>query len=312
MLTTFTTTLSQMISLMLLLLIGFLLRRGNLLPKGAETVMSKLVTTVFLPAICAMAFLTECTVENLRTYGTYPLYGLGMTAIVIAIGYGLSPLFSRNDRYNRGVYNYALAYPNTGGIGNPLILAMFGMEGFFLFSLFLLPTLLISYTWGLTLLTPSEKTKSLKQILRSLVNPIFVAMFLGGVLGLTGISKVLPSLVSGTLEKLGGCYTVVALILSGYTIGGHDLGHLLSDAQTYLYTALRLLAIPLLFIGIGKLLHLPELLMTILCLATACPANSNVVVYPVSFGQDTKPGASMLLVSTVLSVITIPLLFAIL
>jgi len=310
MLTTFLTTLWQMLSLMFVLLIGFVLNRLKVIPRTAESVMSKLITQVFLPALTMYTYMTECTPENLRAYGSLPLYGLVLFLSAMAIAYALAKPFGGGSDYLAGIYRYAFTHPNTGGIGTPLVLAMFGTSGYFRYSLFLLSATAICYTWGVAQLTPKTAGHRGWKILLSLVNPIFICMVLGGIIGITGLGSRLPGVIPGTIQKLGNCYTIVSLILCGYAIGDYRLKSLLTDKKVYLFTLLRLLILPLIYLGAAKLLHLNELLCTMVCLTVACPAGMNTVVYPVAYGEDTRPGASMLLVSTVLSVLTVPFLYA--
>ena len=125
-----------------------------------------------------------------------------------------------------------------------------------------------------------------------------------------GLGSRLPEVIPSTIQKIGGCYTIVSLLLCGYAIGDYQLKNLLTDKKVYLFTLLRLLILPLIYLGAAKLLHFSELLCTMVCLTVACPAGMNTVVYPVAYGQDTRPGASMLLITTVLSVVTVPFLYA--
>lgn len=310
MLTTFITTLWQMLSLMLVLIIGYILNKLKVIPKSGESVMSKLITNVFLPALTMYTFLTECTPENLRTYGMLPLYGLAVFLTSMGIGYLLGKPFGRGNSYLEGIYRYLFTHPNTGGIGTPLVLAMFGTAGYFRFSLFLLSGTAICYTWGVQQITPKSAGHRGWKVLFSLINPIFIAMLIGAILGLCGVGSLLPPVIPDMLQKIGGCYTIVSLILCGYVIADFDIKTLLNDPKVYLFTALRLLILPLIYLGAAKLLNLSELLCTMICLTVACPAGMNTVVYPVAYGEDTRPGASILLVSTVFSVLTVPFLYA--
>lgn len=104
----------------------------------------------------------------------------------------------------------------------------------------------------------------------------------------------------------------VAMILAGFVVGGFEIKSILFDKKVYAVTFLRLIAIPALLVLILKALGTPEELTLLAFIAYACPLGLNTVVYPAAFGLDTKPGASMALVSHTLCVITIPLMYLIL
>ena len=84
---TFGTMLNQMTGLFVLLVIGYLMNRLRLLPAEAETVLSRISTKLFLPALMLFTFMEECTVENLIHYGDLMLYGgiFQLTGIFVAI-----------------------------------------------------------------------------------------------------------------------------------------------------------------------------------------------------------------------------------
>ena len=101
----------------------------------------------------------------------------------------------------------------------------------------------------------------------------------------------------------------VAMILSGFVIGGFNLKSLLINKKVYLATAFRLILIPALFIIALKLLGASEtvLILALICLAT--PFGMNTIVYPAAYGGDFRTGASMTMISSTISVITIPLMY---
>ena len=103
----------------------------------------------------------------------------------------------------------------------------------------------------------------------------------------------------------------LAMMLTGFVVANFSFKKLASVKRIYLASVLRLVVLPLVFVLILKLLNTdPTVIMLTLC-ATAMPLGLNTVVFPAAYGGDTTPGASMALISHVLSIITIPVMFAI-
>ena len=158
---------------------------------------------------------------------------------------------------------------------------------------------------------PKEHQGGWRKRLGNLCNPVFESMFLGMVLGLTGLSEYLPKLVDTTLTNLGNCYSVVSLLLVGFVLGDYKIKELIGNRMVYVFTALRLVVLPGMFLVVLKLLGVPQIISVFIVLCFACPCGMNAVIYPTAFEQDPKPGASMILVSSTLAVLTIPLLYAV-
>ena len=77
----------------------------------------------------------------------------------------------------------------------------------------------------------------------------------------------------------------------------------------YVVTALRLLVIPSVMLLILRLIGAPALVQTFTLFAFAAPLGLNTIVYPAAYGGETKTGAAMTIISSTLSVITIPLMY---
>lgn len=307
---TFGTMLSQVAGLFVLLVLGYLLNRLRLLPAETEAVLSQSVTKLFLPALLLFTFMEECTPENLKSCGTLILYGGLFQAAGIALAVVLARLLTRDRPALEGVYRYALAFPNTGGFGNPVVLALFGVSGLFQYQLYLLVNTFLCYLWGVPQLMPAHDRGGLRERLKELLNPGLMGLLLGAVLGLTGLAAAFPGAVRTTVENLGGCYSVMALLLTGFVIGDYSVLELFREKRTYVMAALRLILIPGAFLLVLRALRLPETLCLWTCLVYACPCGMNTVVFPAAYGEDTHPGASLTLVTSTLAVFTIPLLVA--
>lgn len=301
---------TQVSGLFLVLMLGYWMNRSRKLPKEAEGIMAQLTTKLFLPALQISAFAEQCTVANLKQYSIWMFWGavFYLGSILIAVLAGKS--MAKGKDYMECIYRYALGFPNNGGFGIPLVLALFDREIFFQYQLFVLPGSILCYSWGVPQLMPKAHQGGWRRRLGNLCNPVFESIFIGMVLGLTGIGRMLPELVHTTLNNLGNCYSVVSLLLVGFVLGDYRIKDIIGGRQVYIFTAMRLIIIPGLFLIVLKLLGVPQIIYIFTALNFACPCGMNVVIYPASFNEDTRPGAGMILVSSTLAVLTIPLLYA--
>ena len=104
----------------------------------------------------------------------------------------------------------------------------------------------------------------------------------------------------------------LAMVLTGFVIGGYDLKALLKNRRVYIATVLRLFVLPTLFVGVLLLLKANSVTLICTLFAFGTPLGLNTVVFPAAYGGDTSTGASMAMISHTLCVISIPLMYALL
>lgn len=309
MLETFIATLNPMLVMFSCIIIGFVLRKTGLTPDNTGTVLSKVENYVFMPAQVMSTFMTYCTVESLSVNYRYSLYSILCLAVSMLLGVPLSNLFSRDSK-NRGVYRYALVFANFGFLGNSLVPQMLGQEYLYPYLLFTLPINTWAYMWGMNQMIPSEGEKV--NPFKRLLNPVIIGLFAGAAMGLTGAAKLLPDFLISLLGNLSNCMGPVAMLLTGFIIGDFDVKELLKDKKVYIMTGLRLTVLPAVIVAATYLFGADLSVMTMALVAFGAALGLNSVVIPAAYGRDTKPGASMAMISHVAAVISLPLMYALL
>lgn len=314
----FISTLSQMLVMLICMVIGFVLRKGALLPENAGAVMSKLENYIFVPALIIHTFMTYCTPKALGENYMLVLLCGGVLTVALCISLPLSAVFAKNDNYKRNIYKYALTFGNFSFMGNAIVPAILGESALYPYMMYLIPLNVAVYTWGVMILVPKGEKK--KSILSSLLNPIFISILIGAALGLTGAVDFVPAFALKTIDYCKASMAPVAMILTGFVIGGYNIKELLTDKKIYIATALRLIVFPAIFLALlyfaGSLIgihqELLRLALVLTLFAYATPLGLNTVVFPAAYGGDTKTGASMAMISHTLCVITIPIMYALL
>lgn len=316
----FVPILNQMLFLFAFIIVGFILSRCKLLPDNAATVLSKLENMIFVPALVMGTFIKNCNVETIVTYWKPLVVGFGLVITLIPASLLSARLCFKED-YIRKIASYGLAFSNFGFMGNAIMQGVFGDEVFAYYIIFTLPLWSFIYLWGVPVLLISDgKKKGLKESLKSFLNPMFYAMIIGIVIGLTGLSKYLPSSVismqagkSGFIDVAGACMSPIAMILTGLTIGKIDLLAFMKKWRIYIIAVVKLLVYPLVFIAVfafvPKNSFINDTLLTCAMCVMCMPMGLNAIVIPAAYGKDTSDAAGMALITHVISVGTIPLMF---
>ena len=303
----FTTTLSQMAFLFSLIIIGYVLAKLDLVPKNAEATISKLETNVFVPALVLGTFMSNFTVEKLSKTGNIFLISIIIEAIVIPLSLLLVRLVAK-DTYTRNIYTYGLCFSNFGFMGNAVVNALYP-EIFLEYLLFTIVLWTAIYMWGVPMLLMDHEggVPTIKSRLKNFLNPMFIAMIIGMIIGLTGLK--LPSFVDNAVGTLGSCMSPLAMILTGVTVARINILEIIKKWSIYTVTFIRLIVYPLVFVLIAKLCNLDRTITLLALCSLAMPLGLNTVVIPASLGKDTRVASGMALISHLLSCLTIPLVF---
>ena len=301
----FSTTLSQMAFLFTLIVIGFLLAKGKVVSSDAAGILAKLENNLFIPALVMNTFIQNFTVERLQSAWQPLVASFVILAVAIPLAILSSKLCTR-DGYLQKIYTYGLCFSNCGFMGNAVVSALFP-DIFLEYLIFTLPLWMMIYLWGApSLLIADSGRQTLKQRLKAFANPMFIAMVIGIIIGLTGIS--LPDWTNSVLSSSAACMSPIAMLLTGITVANIDLKKAFTDGQIYLISLIRLIVFPLIFLGIFMLLPLPETIVICAICSLAMPLGLNTIVIPSAYGKDTSAAAAMAIISHILSCITIPLI----
>lgn len=305
----FTATLNQTAFLFLFIIVGYGLSKLKLIPSNAQAVLSKLENYLFIPALVLGTFIGNFTTEKLTVAWELLLGSLILAVIAIALSL-VCVRFCSKDPYERNIYTYGLCFSNFGFMGNAVVSALFP-DIFMEYLIFTLPLWTLIYLWGVPVLlmgTGGQKP-TMAQRAKNFLNPMFVCMLLGMVIGLLNIP--VPSFISSAVSAAGNCMSPVAMLLTGMTVAQFKLGDILKSKGVYLITFLRLILFPLLFIGVLYFVPTPQTFSVCAVCSLAMPLGLNTIIIPSALGKDTKVASGMALVSHILSCLTIPVIFMI-
>ena len=326
MLDTFFATLSPMLTLFLCISVGFALRKTNILGAEASKILAKLENWVFVPALNFSAMSQYFKIETLSAHASNLILSSLSLVVSVIITLVLVKFFVKDKKsYDLGVYKYALTFANSGYMGDPIILALFGMRAFSFYKIVTLPMNILTYSWGLNLLVPKGENK--QSFIKNLVNAPMVGMLIGIIAGLTGLADALYasssfSFLTSSIDSLKSCMGPTAMLIAGLTIAGFDIKKIFTNTKVYILSLFRLVIIPTIIIAsvfalkeLSNLafgLSLDNSILYLLFFAVATPLGMNTIVFPQAFGGDATTGASMTAISHTLCIISIPIMYALL
>lgn len=293
--------------LLIFIAIGYFLRRHHDLPDNAGHVLSLLCTLIFAPAYYISTLSQSVTMDVIGEKTLLIGYGLCFILCAIGLSYLLSKTFARS-RIERNSLVYAFAIPNYGYFGYPVIEGVFGTAVLADVMVFLIPMSLATSSFGYSLFVGDKKVPWKKILL----TPMVISLVIGVAIGLLGIR--LPSFVSNALAGAGSCMSPCSMLLAGFMLGKFPLKNLLTGWRPYVYSAIRLILIPLIFGAVLLLLRMEGQFLMLPLLVAGIPLGLNLVVYPESqgFEKQASDNAKLCFVSYLLALLVLPITFAVL
>lgn len=288
----------QLCLLFIFMFCGFLLGKSKKINPEHTKILSVLVVYLFLPCTVFNSFYKNFTISNLTQYYVLIIVSVATLCVLALFAHGMSRLLSKND-YKRKVYKYSLVIPNYGYMGYALAQSLYGTEGLLHMVLFALPFTFYIYTFGYCMLTNQKLS------FKRLINPVVISILLGAVFGLSSIK--LPSVVETFVSKSGSCMAPISMLLAGMTISEFSVKHMICDIKTYFISIMRLALIPLAVMFLLKMFF-DDTVVRAAVLLCAMPCGLNTIVFPKLVGEDSKEGAKLAFVSSILSMLSIPLI----
>ena len=300
----FLDTLSEMLVLLFAIAAGFLANRMGILGGGTDKKISRLLLAITLPS---MILGSVCTGEALPEAGVV-LGTLGVAAVFYLLEFAFvlaAPPLLGGTPGQKGVWRYTLAFPNVAFIGYPVVSALFGPEALFYAVILVLPFNLMTFTLGPLMLTGAKRFS-----LRQMFSPCVVSALLALILALGRLRP--PAMVGEALEFVGNVTVPLSLLFVGSLLAGIPLGRMLASPRLWILTAVRLLALPGALCFLLRWMGTDPLILGVAVIQMAMPAAVNGSLLCMEYGGDAECMAQITFVSTLASIVTIPIIAALL
>ncbi|MBE6466010.1 MAG: AEC family transporter [Denitrobacterium detoxificans] len=293
-------------TLFIIMAMGFaLVKTGIAKPEHSHGV-SLLSLYIVSPCMIISAFQVELT-DDLRSGFMLSC----LAAVIVQASYNLVCFLLKRPLGLTAVERASVTYSNAGNLIIPLVVSLLGSE----WVIYCTPFIFVqnAFLWSVGKSTLQGKTTvDWRQIVLS---PNMIATYVGGLLFLLQIE--LPGPLGNAVSSVGSMIGPLAMLLTGLIMGGIKASDLVRFRRLPIPVLLRLVALPLLALGAMKLLLLANLapdasnILLITLLGAAAPAASTVNQMANIYGNDAGYASIINVVTTLLCIITMPLVVAV-
>lgn len=291
----------QVIIMALLCGVGILCRKIGLLDEHSTKKMSGIALNVAMPLVILTSYQKPFDSEMLHSL----LISFLLAIVSFAASFIIIPLIVRQkNKAELAVERFSSIYSNCSFMGIPLIQGVYGDDGVFLQTAYITMFNLLSWTHGYMLMKGGKFT--LKEFGKSLLSPSIIATVVGLALFLLNIS--LPETLLSAMHQLGNMNTPLAMLVAGSTIATVNFPKAIRKPRLYYVCFLKLIAVPAILMAFCLLFNFDPVISGVNILVCACPTAALCTMLALKFNKDAGYSTEIFAVSTILSMLTLPLM----
>ena len=292
---------TMQIFLLCLVLVGVITVKTRLVDEHTRSSFSNLVLSLFLPCNILSSFIGS---ERSQFHSMQIIFFISIGIMVLCFFLSKYVLYRRVGAEQKKVLLYATLISNASFIGNPLVESVFGTEALVYASAYLIPLRIALWTVGLAVFAGGKGN-----IRKVIFHPCLIATYAGIALMLSGFTP--PALVSRLVFSLGNCTTPLSMMVVGNVLALADPRKLVSKITVY-FTFIRLILIPFLVMAIllviNRWLKMDPVIPGIAVILSGMPGAVTTSMLADKYNADKELSSNIIFVSTVLSMVSIPLL----
>ncbi len=290
----------------ILMAVGLLTNKLGFMHGQTATDLTNILLYIVSPCLIVNAFEQHFSASRLQALA-WVMLGILLTYGVMVV---VTQLVFKHvaDPNLRRIMRFGAVYSNAGFMGVPLASALFGSTGVFFAVASLAGFNIFCWTHGIALFTPHQAVDHHVNWRQILLNPNIVAIVVGLIIFVSAIH--LPSLLNQTITYVSSINTPLSMIVIGNSLAAVKLNRHTLDRRLWWPLVLRNVVFPLVCLLILQVFGVRGIPLYTTVLMAACPVAGNVVLFTLKAHGDTSPAVTLMSLSTILCMATIPLVFA--
>jgi predicted permease len=294
-----------MVTLFAVVVVGYVAGRLGYLGGDFDRQLSRLVINITCPALILSSSMTG---ELPDRHYILPLLAISVLTYIVltAVAFWL-PRFLTRSKADEGPVGFALMFGNVGFMGYPVVASIFGHEAVFYAAVLNVVNTFAVFTVGTILISGGQEVGKSRFQKKVLYSTPMIAAYLTMLIVALEVDGI-PGYVSQPLTMIGNITVPAALLIIGSSMSQLSLRTMLGNATVYATTVLRLAVIPLAVYFLGRLFQFSPLVVDINTVVIAMPVATYGTILCLKYNRDTTLITEVTFITTLLSMLTIPLL----
>ena len=293
-----------MVVLFVIMLIGYILNKLGILRAESNDVLSELIVKVTGPVLVVSSVCSTNEMTDKNQIIKIFFIGILLYVVLIAFSQIVIKLFCANDE-SKNIYSLMLVFTNTSFVGYPVLRALYGDYAIFASAILHMPFNVLIYSYGVYMIQNKGDSKR-KFRIEDVLNVGVIAAIIALVIFLLGIE--VPQTIQKILSMIGDITIPLSMMLIGSSLALIPIKYVFSNIKIYIVSFIKLIIMPLIAYFIANLFTTDSFIIAQLTIATALPAGSMIVMLTTQYKGNVKAASIGVFITTVLSVVTIPLM----
>ena len=295
---------NSLFMIFIMIIPGIIFQKKGLIDANQSKGISTIVVNLTWPCLVIDAMQVEFSQKIFRSSQYIFVIVLLIFAITFAIAFLLVKMM-KIKREQSGIFAFMLVFANTGFMGIPVINALYGKQAVFYASVIEMVNDIMLFTVGIMLIQFSAGAKT-KIRFKEFLTPGMIGVVIGYVMFLCNLK--LPGFLGHSVNIIGAATTPLTMFVIGIQIGQLKLKELLGNWSIYVMSFVKLLIIPTITLLITRFIFVDtSLLAKVLIISFAMPVAACTTIFSQQYNADVGFATKGVLLSTVLSVATIPI-----
>lgn len=294
-----------MMTLFAIVIVGYGAGKLGYLGGDFDRQLSRLVINLTCPALILSSAMTGELPD--RKY-ILPLLLISIVTYAILTGVAfLLPRYLTSQKSDEGAVGFALMFGNVGFMGYPVVASIFGHEAVFYAAVLNVVNTFVVFTIGTMLITGKSEVEERRFQKKVLYSTPMLAAYLTMLIVILRIDNI-PEWISQPLIMLGNITVPAALLIIGSSMSNLSVRSLLGNRTVYATTLFRLILLPVGIYYLSLLLGFSQFVASLNMVVIAMPVATYGTILCLKYNKDTTFMAEVTFITTLLSVITIPIL----
>lgn len=291
---------TQVVILFILILLGALLTKKGVFTEKGISSMTDMVLLLVTPCVIIKSFI--------RKFDASTLKNLLISFLIAFLAHIAFILLSRwlirsKEKKSERVLQFGVIFSNCGYMSIPLQQALLGDDGVFYGASFIAIFQLFIWSYGIILMSGDKKYLTPKKMI---INPGMIGLFIGLIIFLFSIP--VPKIISEPISYLASLNTPLPMLIIGYHLVKSDILKGLKNLKCFYAIALKLVVFPILALGVMYLCGIRGTMLVSSVISCSAPTAAITTMFSAKFSADTSLSVNMVSLSTVFSLISMPLI----
>ena len=298
--------LRQMIVFFILMAVGYLCRELGYLNDTASKSLSAIIVNITNPMMIISSAINAERIGDGKVLASALATAVIVHIFLILLSYFV-PRLLRADQADYGIYRVMTIFSNLGFLGMPIVRSVYGDIAVLYAAIFTIPYNVLIYTYGIDEIRGRTGQGGLHpEAVKKILNVGVIAAVIGVAIYLGDVT--VPSFLSESIDYLGDITAPLTMLVIGDSLARMDIRKLFTNRALLLFSAVKLLAVPLIGICVLRFMPLDSVLKGTSMILMAVPVGSMTAMFAQQYDSNYELASQGVALTTLLAVLTLPVI----